>query len=58
VILALEAAQYPKALLFLDVGAVYPISSLNLISVTFLSQYLLREKVKKTRGDWRKPDFY
>jgi undecaprenyl phosphate-alpha-L-ara4N flippase subunit ArnE len=46
---ALEAALYTKALLFLDVGAAYAISSLNLISVTFMSQCLLREKVTKTR---------
>lgn len=48
-IMLLEAALYTKALLFLDVGAAYAISSLNLISVTFMSQYLLREKVTKTR---------
>jgi undecaprenyl phosphate-alpha-L-ara4N flippase subunit ArnE len=46
---ALEAELYTKALLFLDVGAAYAISSLNLISVTFMSQCLLREKVTKTR---------
>ena len=44
VILALEAALYTKALLFLDVGAAYSISSLSLISVTFMSQCLLRER--------------
>jgi multidrug transporter EmrE-like cation transporter len=49
VILALEAALYTKALLFLDVGAAYAISSLSLISVTFMSQCLLRERVTKTR---------
>ena len=32
----------------LDVGAAYAISSLNLISVTFMSQCLLREKETKT----------
>lgn len=32
-ILALEAALYTKALLFLDVGAAYAVSSLSLISV-------------------------
>jgi drug/metabolite transporter (DMT)-like permease len=47
--MVLEAALYTKALLFLDVGAAYAISSLNLISVTFMSQCLLREKVTKTR---------
>jgi drug/metabolite transporter (DMT)-like permease len=50
VILVLETALYTKALLFLDVGTAYAISSLNLISVTFMSQCLLREKVTKTRG--------
>jgi drug/metabolite transporter (DMT)-like permease len=49
VILALEAALYTKALLFLDVGAAYAISSLSLISVTFMSQCLLRERVTKIR---------
>jgi drug/metabolite transporter (DMT)-like permease len=49
VILALEAALYTKALLFLDVGAAYAISSLSLILVTFMSQCLLRERVTKTR---------
>jgi drug/metabolite transporter (DMT)-like permease len=49
VILALEAALYTKALLFLDVGAAYSISSLSLISVTFMSQCLLRERVTRTR---------
>jgi len=48
-ILVLEAAPYTKALLFLDVGAAYSISSLSLISVTFMSQCLLRERVTKTR---------
>jgi drug/metabolite transporter (DMT)-like permease len=36
-------------LLFLDVGAAYAISSLNLISVTFMSRCLLREKVTRMR---------
>jgi drug/metabolite transporter (DMT)-like permease len=49
VMLALEAALYTKALLFLDVGAAYSISSLSLISVTFMSQCLLRERVTRTR---------
>jgi drug/metabolite transporter (DMT)-like permease len=49
VILVLEAALYTKALLFLDVGAAYAISSLNLISVTLMSRCLLREKVTRMR---------
>jgi undecaprenyl phosphate-alpha-L-ara4N flippase subunit ArnE len=48
-ILALEAAVYTKALLFLDVGAAYAISSLNLISTTLMSRCFLREKVTRTR---------
>ena len=49
VILVLEAVIYTKALLFLDVGAAYVISSLNLISVTLMSRCLLREKVTRMR---------
>jgi|ERR1700736_2641860 drug/metabolite transporter (DMT)-like permease len=49
VILALEAVIYTKALLFLDVGAAYAISSLNLISITLMSRCLLREKVTRMR---------
>ena len=48
-ILALEAAVYTKALLFLDVGAAYAISSLNLISTTLMSRCFLREKVTRMR---------
>jgi drug/metabolite transporter (DMT)-like permease len=49
VILALEAVIYTKALLFLDVGAAYAISSLNLISITLMSRCLLGEKVTRMR---------
>ena len=49
VILLIETMIYSQALLFLDVGAAYAISSLNLISVTFMSRYLLREKVTGMR---------
>jgi drug/metabolite transporter (DMT)-like permease len=49
VILLIETIIYSEALLFLDVGAAYAISSLNLISVTFMSRCLLREKVTKIR---------
>jgi undecaprenyl phosphate-alpha-L-ara4N flippase subunit ArnE len=49
VILLVEKAVYSEALLFLDVGAAYAISSLNLIAITFMSRFLLREKVTRTR---------
>ena len=49
VLLLVEKVIYSEALLFLDVGAAYAISSLNLISVTFLSRCLLREKVTRMR---------
>jgi drug/metabolite transporter (DMT)-like permease len=53
-ILVLEAAIYTKALLFLDVGAAYAISSLNLISTTLMSRCFLREKMTRMRwiGVW------
>jgi drug/metabolite transporter (DMT)-like permease len=49
VILLLETVIYTQALRFLDVGAAYAISSLNLISVTFMSRWLLREKITRMR---------
>jgi drug/metabolite transporter (DMT)-like permease len=49
VILLIEKVIYSEALLFLDVGAAYTISSLNLISITFMSHFLLREKVTRMR---------
>ena len=48
-ILLVEKIIYSQALLFLDVGAAYAIGSLNLISVTFISRCLLREKVTRMR---------
>jgi len=48
-ILLVEKAIYSEALLFLDVGAAFAISSLNLISITFMSRFLLRERVSRTR---------
>ena len=48
-ILLIEKVIYSQALLFLDVGAAYAIGSLNLISVTFMSRCLLREKVTRMR---------
>ena len=49
VIMVLQAAIYTKALLFLDVGAAYAISSLNLISTTLMSRCLLGENVTRIR---------
>ena len=49
VILAIETLIYTKALTFLDVGAAYTISSLNLISVTLMSRCFLRENVTRMR---------
>jgi drug/metabolite transporter (DMT)-like permease len=48
-ILLIEKLIYSEALLFLDVGAAYTIGSLNLISITFMSHCLLREKVTRMR---------
>ena len=49
VILLLDPVIYSEALLFLDVGAAYAISSLNLISITLMSRCLLGEKVTRMR---------
>ena len=49
VILLIEKVIYSEALLFIDVGAAYAISSLNLIAITCLSRCLLREKVTRMR---------
>ena len=49
VILLIEKVIYSEVLLLLDVGAAYAIGSLNLISVTFMSRCLLREKVTRMR---------
>jgi|ERR1700730_14387597 len=49
VILLLDPVIYSEALLFLDVGAAYAISSLSLISITFMSRCLLRERVTRMR---------
>jgi undecaprenyl phosphate-alpha-L-ara4N flippase subunit ArnE len=48
-IMVLQAAIYTKALLFLNVGAAYAISSLNLISTALMSRCLLGEKVTRMR---------
>ena len=48
-ILLIQKMIYSEALLFIDVGAAYVISSLNLIAITFMSRCLLREKVTRMR---------
>jgi drug/metabolite transporter (DMT)-like permease len=47
--LSLEALTYTQALLFLDLSEAYAMSSLNLIAVALLSQWILRERVSKIR---------
>jgi undecaprenyl phosphate-alpha-L-ara4N flippase subunit ArnE len=49
VALALEALVYTEALKLLDVSVAFTICSLNLIAITLLSQWFLREKVTRTR---------
>jgi drug/metabolite transporter (DMT)-like permease len=48
-ILLIQKMIYSEALRFVDVGAAYAISSLNLIAITFMSRCLLREKVTRKR---------
>ena len=48
-VLSLEAVAYTKALVYLDIGKAYTISSLNLIAVALFSQWLLQEKVSGIR---------
>jgi undecaprenyl phosphate-alpha-L-ara4N flippase subunit ArnE len=45
----LHAAVYTKVLLLLDVSIAFPLGNLSFISVTLLSKWLLREKVKAIR---------
>jgi drug/metabolite transporter (DMT)-like permease len=47
--LALEALVYTEALKLLDVSVAFTIGSLNLIAITLLSQWILREHVTRTR---------
>ena len=47
--LALEALVYTEALKHLKVSVAFPIMSLNLIAITLLSQWILRERVTRTR---------
>jgi len=46
---ALEAVLYTVALRYLDLSTAYPLGSLSFVSVTLLSQWLLRERVTPTR---------
>lgn len=48
-VLALEALVYTEALKFLDVSVAFTIMSLNLIAITVLSHFILREHVTKSR---------
>jgi drug/metabolite transporter (DMT)-like permease len=48
-VLAVEALVYTEALKFLDVSVAFTILSLNLITITVLSHFLLREHVTRTR---------
>ncbi|SRR5579883_978739 len=48
-VLALEALVYTEALKLLDVSVAFTICSLNLIAITVLSQWILREEVTRTR---------
>ncbi len=47
--LAIEALIYTEALKFLNVSVAFTVMSLNLIAITVLSQWILREHVTKTR---------
>ena len=49
IVLSLEALLYTEALKFLDVSVAFTICSLNLIAITVLSRWLLREHVSRTR---------
>src|SRR5271166_3577971 len=48
-VLALEALVYTEALKLLNVSVAFTICSLNLIAITILSHFILRENVTKTR---------
>ncbi|ADP69614.1 protein of unknown function DUF6 transmembrane [Rhodomicrobium vannielii ATCC 17100] len=47
--LAAEALIYTEALKLLDVSVAFTICSLNLIAITILSRFILREEVTRTR---------
>jgi drug/metabolite transporter (DMT)-like permease len=48
-ILAVESLIYTEALKLLNVSVAFTISSLNLIAVALLSQWILQEHVTRTR---------
>lgn len=48
-VLAVEALVYTEALKLLNVSRAFTILSLNLIAITLLSQWILRERVTRTR---------
>ena len=48
-VLALEALVYTEPLKLLNVSVAFTLLSLNLIAVTLLSQWILREQVTRTR---------
>ena len=48
-VLALEALVYTEALKLLNVSVAFTITSLNLIAITLLSQWILHEHVSGTR---------
>jgi drug/metabolite transporter (DMT)-like permease len=45
----LETVVYTWALRFVAVSIAFPLGSLSFVAVTFLSQFLLRERVDRTR---------
>ncbi len=47
--LSLEALVYTEALKLLNVSVAFSLMSLNLIAVALLSQWILRERVTRTR---------
>jgi undecaprenyl phosphate-alpha-L-ara4N flippase subunit ArnE len=47
--LALEVVLYTEALKLLNVSVAFTLLSMNLIAIALLSQWILREKVTKTR---------
>jgi undecaprenyl phosphate-alpha-L-ara4N flippase subunit ArnE len=49
IILAVQALVYTEALKFLDVSVAFTITSLNLIAITLLSRFMLREHVTGMR---------
>ncbi len=48
-VLAIEALLYTEALKLLNVSVAFTLLSLNLIAITILSRWILREQVTRTR---------